>query len=58
MSDELIGQDRGIGRYVNKVDGERGDFSEHSAAKRVGEGEGGGLEDEVDSVLLSLWRDY
>ena len=54
MGDELVRQDGGVGYDVDEVDGEGRDLGEHGAAEGVGEGEGGGLQDEVDAVLFSL----
>ena len=56
VGDELVGEDGGVCYNVDKVDGEGGDLGEHGAAEGVGEGEGGGLEDEVDAVLFGLWK--
>lgn len=57
VGDELVRQDGGVGYDVDEVDGEGGDLGEHGAAERVGEGEGGGLQDEVDAVLFGLVDD-
>ena len=54
VGDELIGQDGGVGYDVDEVDGEGWDLGEHGAAERVGEGKGGGLQDEFDAVLFGL----
>ncbi len=50
MGDKFVGEDGGVGEDADFVDGDGGDFGKDSAAKGVGEGEGSGLQDEVDAV--------
>ena len=54
VGDELVGENGSVGYDVDKVDSEGGDLGEHGAAKGVGKGEGGGLQDEIDAVLFGL----
>jgi hypothetical protein len=54
VGDEFIGEDRGVGKNSDFVDSYGGDFGKDGAAEGVGEGEGCGLEDEVDAVECCL----
>ena len=54
MCEELICEDGGVGVDLDEVYGYCGYLGEHGAAERVGEGEGGVAQDEIDGGRISL----
>ena len=57
MCEELICEDGGVGVDLDEVYGYCGDLGEHDSAERVGEGEGGVAQDEIDGVGVRLRSD-
>lgn len=55
MSNELIGQDRGVGLDLDKIDGHRGNFGKYCPTERVGEGEVDIAKSEIYPVTGGLY---
>jgi hypothetical protein len=54
MAHELVGQDRGIVKDFDDVDGERRDLGQHDAPQRVGRLEVEVLDNKVGALVVGL----